>query len=204
MSLAQQIQRVATKDWQAVRQLIEQFNGRKDDIRGDDVFIFDDGSRCRVRCLSFVAGKLSHRQEREHPVVEVEPQIPALFTGDALQAIARLQFKPAVTMPQIPHEYTCRLTAAQDNDYVALYDAIMASPIIAAWQGTQGNATNQKPLRYLHAGGYWYWSMSSRRTVPPFEHGRHPLWLSHHINRCTDQAWGSAHMKIIGGRNANT
>jgi hypothetical protein len=204
MSVAMQIQRGATNDWQAVRDLIARFGGRKDDIRDDDVFVFDDGSRCRVRCLSFVAGKLSHRQERERPVVEVEPQIPALFTGDALQAIARLQFKAAVTMPQIPHEYTCRLRAANDNDYVALYDAIMASPIIAAWQGTRGNVTNQKPLRYLHAGGYWYWSMSSRRTVPPFEQGRHPLWLSHHINRCTDQDWAATHMTIIGECNADT
>lgn len=204
MSVALHIKKVATNDWQAVRELIAHFGGRKADIRDDDVFVFGDGSRCRVRCLSFVAGRLSHRSERESPVVEVEPQIPPPFIGDTSAIVSRLKFRVAVTMPQIPHEYTCRLTAANDDDYVALYDSIMASPILAAWQGTRGTATHQKPLRYLHAGGYWYWSMSSRRTVPPYEQGRHPLWLSHHINRCTDRAWAATNMKIIGGCNANS
>lgn len=184
---------IGIEDWQELSQAIADRGGvRQGD---DDRYSFPDGSTCIVPCLTFVAGKHSHRSERTKPRVILGQQ----ETSDASTAINRLSFRFASSMPQIPHEYTCRPGAAIDADYVALFMAIMESPVIAAWQGTKGNIKNQKPLRYLHAGGYWYWSMSSRRTVQPYSEGRHPLWLSHHINRCTDDAFGKTNMVIIRG-----
>jgi hypothetical protein len=180
------IQEASPSDWEHAHALVIQHGGIKSDPRDDDVFMFPDQTRCRIRGLTFVAGHYSHREEKTLPKVEVDPVVPKVFTGDILPVIDRLRFVVAKSMPQIPHEYVCRLLTDCDDDYVALYDAVMSSPVIAAWQGTNGKAKNQKPLRYLHVGGYWYWSMSSRRTVAPVDEGRHPLWLSHHINRCTD------------------
>lgn len=178
-------------DWQGLADAIADRGGvRQGD---DDRYTFPDGSGCLVPCLSFVVGKHSHRTERTKPKVILSQQAAA----DAGEAIGRLSFRFARSMPHIPHEYTCRPEAENDSDYVSLFCAVMASPIIAAWQGTRGNIKNQKPLRYLHLGGFWYWSMSSRRTVQPYTDGRHPLWLSHHINRCTDEAFGKTNMVII-------
>jgi hypothetical protein len=201
LTIAKKIQAATGLSWQEISDLVKSSGGKRQDARGDDVFVFTDGSRCRIRGLTFVAGRYSHRNERNAPAVEIEPRIAPLFTGDILAVIGRLQFKFASSMPQIPHEYTLRLETKADDDYVFLFDAIMQSKIIAAWQGTKGTVKNQKPLRYLHAGGYWYWSMSSRRTVTPHDKGRHPLWLSHHINRCTDNAWGKTNMVILRGKN---
>jgi hypothetical protein len=201
LTIAEEIQAATAGGWQGISDRVESSGGKRQDVRGDDVFVFPDGSRCRIRGLTFVAGRYSHRNERNAPAVEIEPRIAPLFAGDILAVISRLQFKFASSMPQIPHEYTLRLETDNDDDYVSLYDAVTQSEIVAAWQGTKGTVKNQKPLRYLHAGGYWYWSMSSRRTVAPHAEGRHPLWLSHHINRCTDDAWGKTNMVILRGKN---
>lgn len=202
MSTAKTIQEANPTSWADAQELVTKHGGVMSDPRGDDVYIFPDQSRCRIRCLKFVAGKHSPRTERTLPKVEVEPVIPEVFTGDILPVIARLRFVVAKSMPHIPHEYVCRPHTECDDDYVALYDAVMSSPVIAAWQGSNGNAKYQKPLRYLHVGGWWYWSMSSRRTVPPVDEGRHPLWLSHHINRCTDSNF--VNMKILRGQDASS
>lgn len=178
-------------DWQKLADAIKKCEGiRQGD---DDYYVFPDGSHCLVPCLTFVVGKYSHRSERTRPKVILSQQ----SVTDAGNAVGRLSFRFARSMPQIPHEYTCRPEAKNDADYVSLFFAVMASPIVAAWQGTKGNIKNQKPLRYLHYEGFWYWSMSSRRTVQPHEEGKHPLWLSHHINRCTDDAFCKTNMVII-------
>ena len=177
--------------WQELADAIRDSRGvRQGD---DDCYVFPDGSRCLVPCLTFVVGKYSHRAELTKPRVMLSVQ----STIDASTAISRLAFRVARTMPQIPHEYTCRPEAENDADYVSLFRAVMASPIVAAWQGINGNMKNQKPLRYLHHDSFWYWSMSSRRTVQPNAEGRHPLWFSHHINRCTDDAFNKTNMVII-------
>ena len=201
LTIAEKIQAATDAGWQGLADLVASSGAKRQDARGDDVFVFPDGSRCRIRGLTFVAGRYSHRNERNTPAVEIEPRTAPPFAGDILPVIDRLRFRFARSMPQIPHEYTLRLETGNDDDYVALYDAVMQSEIVAAWQGTKGTVKNQKPLRYLHAGGYWYWSMSSRRTVAPHDEGRHPLWLSHHINRCTDDAWGKTNMVILRGKN---
>jgi hypothetical protein len=90
-----------------------------------------------------------------------------------LATIDRLVFVFAKTMPHMPHEYTVREHAANDADYVALYHAIMQDGEVEQWR--------RKPGRYLYPGDGWrYWSMSSKRSDAE---GRHPLWVSHHINR---------------------
>lgn len=87
--------------------------------------------------------------------------------------IARLDWVFAKTMPHMPHEYTVRENAARDSDYVALYEAIMFSGTVQRYRGM--------PNRYLYPGDGWrYWSMSSKRADA---YARHPLWVSHHINR---------------------
>lgn len=189
LSIAETLSGIA--DWQELADAIADREGvQKGD---DDYYVFPDGSDCLVPCLTFVVGKHSHRPERTKPKVILSQQ-SATDVGDA---ISRLSFRFARSMPQIPHEYTCRPEAENDAEYIALFCAVMASSIVAAWQGTKGSIKNQKPLRYLHYKGFWYWSMSSRRTVQPYAEGRHPLWLSHHINRCTDDAFCKTNMIII-------
>lgn len=180
-------------DWSDVANAIANAGGVR---RGDDDYYqFPDGSSVLVPCLTFVVGKHSHRQERSRP--KIICNLPQHEVSDLREAISRLSFRFARSMPKIPHEYTCRPEADHDSDYVTLFHAVMESPIIAAWQGINGTARNQKPLRYLHYGGWWYWSMSSRRTVAPIAEGRHPIWLSHHINRCTDEAFKKTNMVIL-------
>lgn len=92
---------------------------------------------------------------------------------DILARIARLRFVFARTMPDLPHEYTVRKRAADDADYVALYEAIMRDGVIEWWRN--------KHARYLYPGDGWcYWSMSSKRSD---ENAWHPLIVSRHINR---------------------
>lgn len=101
--------------------------------------------------------------------------------ADILAVIGRLRFVYARTMPQLPHEYTVRERAANDADYVALYEAIMRDGVIEWWCGAPGGR-KAMPARYLNPGDNWiYWSMSARRSD---REGRHPLEISHHINRC--------------------
>jgi hypothetical protein len=77
------------------------------------------------------------------------------------------------SMPALPHEYTERRKAADDADYVALYEAIMSQGVIEWWR--------RKPARYLYPGdGYRYWSMSSKRSDV---NAWHPLRMSRHVNR---------------------
>ncbi len=90
-----------------------------------------------------------------------------------LATIARLSFRFAKTMPELPHEYTERRRAADDADYVALYEAIMHDGVIQWWR--------RKHARYLYPGDGWvYWSMSAKRSDA---HAWHPLAISRHINR---------------------
>ena len=91
-----------------------------------------------------------------------------------LKAISRLTFVVAKTMPELPHEYTVRRKAADEADYVLLFEAIQNDGVIERWEG--------KPSRYLYPGDGWrYWSMSAGRSDR--KTGRHPLFVSRHINR---------------------
>jgi hypothetical protein len=90
-----------------------------------------------------------------------------------LGVIARLPFRFARTMPHMPHEYVLRADASNDADYVALYETIMRDGVIHWWR--------RQHARYLYPGDGWcYWSMSAKRSDAD---ARHPLWISHHINR---------------------
>ena len=180
----------APADWRSLMQLVERLGGIRCDRRGDDRWKFPDGSVAMVRGLTFAAKGYSRRRECALPTVDLlSPEAP-LFQGNVLDAIGRLTFVFAKTMPDVPHEYTVRLKAEDDADYVAIYDCIMRDGVIAFWRGCEGKIKNPRPARYLCPGdGWWYWSMSPMRTVKPYEEGRHPLFLSHHVNRCTLAAW---------------
>jgi hypothetical protein len=180
----------AGADWRTIRQAVLNRGGIRQDERGDDRWQFPDGSVALVRGLTFVGGGYSRRRESTAPIVDLTiPEIPP-FRGDVLDAIGRLDFIFAKTMPDVPHEYTLRLKTTNDADYVALYDCIMRDGVIAFWRGREGKIKNCRPARYLCPGdGWWYWSMSAGRTIKPYHEGRHPLFLSHHINRCTLEAW---------------
>lgn len=178
-------------DWNEVWKQITDARGKQCSVRGDDRFVFWDGSQVLVRGLQFVAGRHASRNMKEStsPEIRIEPEQPE-FCGDIKPVIKRLSFRVAASMPEIPHEYTLRLKTQCDADYVALYDCIMRDGQIGFWCGVRGQRSRSKPTRYLNPGdGYWYWSMSARRTVKPYHEGRHPLWLSHHINRCTEADW---------------
>jgi len=178
-------------DWSEVWRRIVQAGGQQDSLRGDDRFVFPDGSRVLARGVLFVAGRHASRNFREptYPQIRIEPEPPE-FKGNVSAVIDRLVFRAAATMPEIPHEYVLRLKTHEDTDYVALYDCIMRDGQIGFWCGVRGQQVQSKPARYLQVGdGYWYWSMSARRTVAPYREGRHPLWLSHHINRSTEAEW---------------
>jgi hypothetical protein len=70
-----------------------------------------------------------------------------------LATIARLSFRAAWTMPELPHEYTLRKKAQDDADYMALYEAIMRDGALEWWKGRAG--------RYLYPGDGWrYWHIA--------------------------------------------
>lgn len=188
-SQAQQLNEVGA-DWRAVLDEVKRLGGVRVSHRGDDRWRFPDSSTALVRGLTFVGGRLSRRSEPTLPVVDlVSPELPP-FCGNVYDAIKGLEFRFAKTMPDVPHEYAMRLTTRNDGDYIALYDCIMRDGVIAFWRGCEGKIKKPRPARYLCPGdGWWYWSMSPMRTVRPYEEGRHPLYLSHHINRCTLEAW---------------
>jgi hypothetical protein len=109
---------------------------------------------------------------------KVRPPARSSALSEILEAIARLDFVFAKTMPELPHEYTVRRRARDDADYVALYFAVMYDGRLEYW-GKDGKKFY--PARYLEPGDGWrYWSMSGWRS--DYE-GRHPLEVSRHINR---------------------
>lgn len=84
---------------------------------------------------------------------------------DLLRAIARLHFKPARTMPELPHEYTLRREAADEADFLLLFEAIQRDGVIERWKGWPG--------RYLYPGDGWrYWPMTAK-LAPKVEFNRH-------------------------------
>ncbi len=87
--------------------------------------------------------------------------------GVILDVIARLSFRVARTMPQIPHQYTVRQEAADEADYIALHKAISLEGVVERWHGRRVRGSNPidrgpgRPMRYLYPGdGYRYWYMS--------------------------------------------
>lgn len=73
---------------------------------------------------------------------------------DILDVIGRLSFRPAKTMPHIPHEYTVRDQAADEADYVALFEAIQEHGIVERWK--------RRKQRVLYPGdGFRYWAMTT-------------------------------------------
>jgi hypothetical protein len=87
---------------------------------------------------------------------------------ELLAVIGRLSFRVAKSMPQIPHQYTVRGTAADEADYIALHNAIRADGVIERWHGRRVIGSNPiergpgRPMRYLYPGDGWrYWYMSA-------------------------------------------
>lgn len=71
-------------------------------------------------------------------------------------------------MPEMPHEYTVRREAADDADYVLLFEAIQSQGVVERWRGRRG--------RYLYPGDGWrYWPMTAKMNSR--------LEYSRHINR---------------------
>ena len=65
-----------------------------------------------------------------------------------LPVIARLSFRVAKTMPEIPHAYTVR-SPQTEEDYVALWNAIEADGVYEYY--------NRRKKKYLYPGnGYKY------------------------------------------------
>lgn len=86
-----------------------------------------------------------------------------------LEAIARLGWVFAKTMPEWPHEYTVRRKATDEADYIALWEAIMRDGVVMVWRGSPGP--------YLYPGDGWrYWDMRPKLGAK--------LEWSRHINRC--------------------
>jgi hypothetical protein len=91
------------------------------------------------------------------------------------EVIARLSFRVARTMPQIPHEYTVREEAADEADYIALHNAISANGVLEYWHGAGGwqrqplgVRAKGKPHLYLYPGDGWrYWHMAKILDGPP-------------------------------------
>jgi hypothetical protein len=84
---------------------------------------------------------------------------------EILQAISRLTFVFAKTMPEFPHEYTVRKRALDEADYIALFTAIQERGVIERWKG--------RPGRYLYPGDGWrYWPMTAKLN-PKIEFNRH-------------------------------
>lgn len=76
------------------------------------------------------------------------------FTNEEfINTVKSLEWTFAKTMPQIPHEYIVRGKTADEDTYVAMYNAIDSRGEPGDWNGTQ--------YKYLHPGdGYKYWKMT--------------------------------------------
>ncbi len=85
-----------------------------------------------------------------------------------IDIIVRLAWRPARTMPQIPHEYTVREEARDEADYWVLHQVIARHGMIERWHGGKvyGGASiirrgRGRPGLYLYPGDGWrYWYMS--------------------------------------------
>jgi hypothetical protein len=91
---------------------------------------------------------------------------------DLLAIIARLSWRPARTMPQIPHEYTVRHEAADPADYWALHRAIARYGVIERWHGgyMDGNTPivrgRGRPGLYPGDGWrYWRWRRKAASSI---------------------------------------
>jgi len=71
-------------------------------------------------------------------------------------------------MPELPHEYTVRREAADEADYIELFEAIICDGVFERWKG--------RPGPYLYPGDGWrYWDRAAKMHAA--------LQFSHHINR---------------------
>jgi len=73
--------------------------------------------------------------------------------AELAEAIARMKWVTAKSMPRIPHEYT-RRKFGDDRDFRALFDAIQQSEVIERFNGLR--------YRYLYLGDFKYWTMTTR------------------------------------------
>jgi hypothetical protein len=55
---------------------------------------------------------------------------------EILGVIARLPFRVAKTVPELPHQYTVR-SPETEADYVRLFNAIQANGVFEKWKGAQ-------------------------------------------------------------------
>jgi hypothetical protein len=93
---------------------------------------------------------------------------------DLRAAIARLSFRVAKTMPQIPHQYTVRGEGAE-ADYVALHQAIRSDGVVEYWHARRvlrgvplERSSRGVAKRYLYPGDgfrYWYESALPRSKI---------------------------------------
>ncbi len=86
-----------------------------------------------------------------------------------LAVIARLPFRPARTMPQLPHEYTIRGREGTVEDFGALQSAISRDGIVEYWNAKTLHAGAElerrdgpgTAKRYLYPGDGWrYWCIN--------------------------------------------
>jgi predicted TIM-barrel fold metal-dependent hydrolase len=94
--------------------------------------------------------------------------IPNTKLREIREAISRLDFVFAKTMPHWPHEYTLRYRARDEADYVLLWQAIQEFGGISNWRG--------RPGPYLYPGDGWrYWDLTPKMNAK--------IERSSHINR---------------------
>src|ERR1700693_2155398 len=112
----------------------------------------------------------------------VEPDEP--MTG-TLQVIARLPFRIATTMPEVPHQYTVRGKGGTEEDWRALAAVIRSDGVFERWRGRRN--------RYLYPGDGSYWDQ------PPY-----PIINRMRMENDTDrlrreaQPVRDAHGRIVG------
>ena len=103
-------------------------------------------------------------------ITKSKKNVPTATMPEILAAISRLSWTFAWTLADMPerggrHEYTTRRKAADENDYIALFNVIQTRGVIERWKG--------RPGLYLYPGDGWrYWDLTAKMKAK-LEYSRH-------------------------------
>ena len=94
----------------------------------------------------------------EPPVLCAVKGEPVTFDiEDARRYISNVRWQFAKTMPKSPHEYTRRVWAPTDEEFVAFVELIRREGEVRPWP----KAKPRMHLTYLTIDGWRYWTMGS-------------------------------------------
>lgn len=127
-------------------------------IESGDMILWVDGATCgyvHTNCHDGLPGVERVEDRFLHAVKTGEPV--TFDIDDARDYVAKVKWQFAKSMPKSPHEYTKRVWAPTDEEFVAFVELIRREGDVRSWPPA-------KPLyrlTYLTIDGWSYWTMGS-------------------------------------------